>query len=80
MVFFFFLFFDGFLKYNELNKITSTVTRALITWPPLGYSGKGDCIIEGQPTNLQELGCDAASLSVWTKISECFQHCVESLA
>ncbi len=36
------------------------------------------CIMDVQPTNLQQL-CDAI-MSIWTKISEqCFQHLAESM-
>ncbi len=72
---------DWFLEHDKWVHFTqkaSTVTRSQSNRAPLGCGGMGECIMDVQPTNLQQLR--DAIMSIWTKISEeCFQHLVESM-
>ncbi len=72
---------DWFLKHDD--------EFTLLKWPPQSPDlnpiehiwdvvEREICIMDVQPTNLQQLRC--AIMSIWTNISEeCFQHLVESM-
>ncbi len=56
--------------------MASTVTRSQSNRAPLDVVEREICIMDVEPTNLQQL--HDAIMSVWTKIyEECFQHLVE---